>query len=151
MARVLITGSAAGLGWTAAETLLGNRHEVIVHARIAERLAAVQPLTGRDGAAVAGDVSDVDHLRGPHTLPGNVLAPCPLTVLITRPQRLVYLSSRDGYSSRGSCLAVMAEPNLRMITGARRVVGTASETATGARQLVCGRCGTRRWSRPSGR
>lgn len=39
MTRIIVTGSADGLGRAAAETLLGNGHEVIVHARSAERLA----------------------------------------------------------------------------------------------------------------
>ena len=34
MARVFITGSADGLGRATAQTLLGDGHEVIVHARI---------------------------------------------------------------------------------------------------------------------
>ena len=116
MARVLITGSADGLGRAAAETLLGNRHEVIVHARSAERLAAVEPLLGRGASAVVGDLSSANQtrsvadqvnrlgrvdavihnaavLRGPHLLPVNVVAPYLLTALIERPQRLVYLSS----------------------------------------------------------
>jgi NAD(P)-dependent dehydrogenase (short-subunit alcohol dehydrogenase family) len=42
MARVLITGSADGLGRAAAETLIGDGHEVLIHARTAERLAAVE-------------------------------------------------------------------------------------------------------------
>ena len=37
MARVFITGSADGLGRATAQTLLGDGHEVIVHARSAER------------------------------------------------------------------------------------------------------------------
>ena len=116
MARILITGSADGLGRAAAETLLCDRHELIVHARSAERLAAVEPLIGRGASSVVGDLSDVDEtrsvadqvnrlgridavihnagvLRGPHILPVNVVAPYLLTVLIERPQRLVYLSS----------------------------------------------------------
>ena len=116
MARILITGSADGLGRAAAVTLLCDRHELIVHARSAERLAAVEPLIGRGASSVVGDLSDVDEtrsvadqvnrlgridavihnagvLRGPHILPVNVVAPYLLTVLIERPQRLVYLSS----------------------------------------------------------
>ena len=42
MARVFITGSADGLGRAAAETLLGDGHDVVVHARSADRLAAVR-------------------------------------------------------------------------------------------------------------
>jgi NAD(P)-dependent dehydrogenase (short-subunit alcohol dehydrogenase family) len=116
MARVLITGSADGLGRAAAETLLGDGHEVIVHARSAERLAAVEPLISRGASAVVGDLSSADQtrsvadevnrlggvdavihnagvLRGPHLLPVNVVAPYLLTALFERPQRLVYLSS----------------------------------------------------------
>ena len=47
MARVFITGSADGLGRAAAETLLGDGHEVIVHARSAERLTVLDALVGR--------------------------------------------------------------------------------------------------------
>jgi NAD(P)-dependent dehydrogenase (short-subunit alcohol dehydrogenase family) len=116
MARVLITGSADGLGRAAAEDLAGAGHEVIVHARSAERLAAVEPIIGRGASAVVGDLSDVDQtgsvadqvnrlgrvdavihnagvLHGSHILPVNVVAPYLLTALIERPQRLVYLSS----------------------------------------------------------
>jgi NAD(P)-dependent dehydrogenase (short-subunit alcohol dehydrogenase family) len=116
MARVLITGSADGLGRAAAQTLLGDGHEVVVHARSSDRLTAVRDLVERGAAAVVGDLSDVEQTRGiadqvnelgrmdavihnagvytgPHILPVNIVAPYLLTALITRPQRLVYLSS----------------------------------------------------------
>jgi NAD(P)-dependent dehydrogenase (short-subunit alcohol dehydrogenase family) len=116
MARIFITGSAGGLGLAAAETLLGDGHEVIVHARSAERLAAVAALVDRGASAVVGDLAELDQTRavaeqvnglgrvdavihnagvnrGPHVLPVNVVAPYLLTALIDRPQRLVYLSS----------------------------------------------------------
>jgi short-subunit dehydrogenase len=48
MAHIFITGSADGLGRAAAKTLLGTGHEVIVHARTAERLAAVKDLISRE-------------------------------------------------------------------------------------------------------
>ena len=60
MARIFITGSADGLGRAAAQTLLGDGHEVIVHARSAERLAAVNDLIGRGASAVIGDLADLD-------------------------------------------------------------------------------------------
>jgi NAD(P)-dependent dehydrogenase (short-subunit alcohol dehydrogenase family) len=114
--RIFITGSAGGLGRAAAQTLLGAGHDVIVHARSAERLAAVGGLIGRGASAVVGDLADLDETRavadqvnrlgqvdavihnagvssGPHVLPVNVVAPYLLTALIHRPQRLVYLSS----------------------------------------------------------
>jgi NADP-dependent 3-hydroxy acid dehydrogenase YdfG len=60
LARIFITGSAGGLGRAAAQTLLGGGHEVIVHARSAERLAAVDDLIGRGASAVVGDLADLD-------------------------------------------------------------------------------------------
>ncbi len=109
MARILITGSAGGLGRSAAETLLADGHEVILHARSADRLDV-------DGPAVVGDLGDLDQTRevaeqvnalgpldavihnagvytGPHILAVNVLAPYLFTALIERPRRLVYLTS----------------------------------------------------------
>src|SRR3954469_1902452 len=116
MAHILITGSADGLGRAAAETLLGDGHQVIVHTRSAGRLAAVKPLVSRGASAVIGDLADLNQTRaladqanrlgpldavihnagvmsGPHIVAVNVVAPYLLTVLVERPQRLVYLSS----------------------------------------------------------
>src|SRR5579871_6862704 len=116
MARVLITGSADGLGRAAAQTLVDDGHEVVVHARSTERLAAVGELRDRGAAAVAGDLADLGETRsvadqvnrlgqmdavihnagvyrGPQLLPVNVVAPYLLTALIDRPPRLIYLSS----------------------------------------------------------
>jgi NAD(P)-dependent dehydrogenase (short-subunit alcohol dehydrogenase family) len=123
MARVLITGSADGLGRAAAEDLVADGHEVIVHARSAERLAAVEPIIGRGASAVVGDLSDAEQtrsvadqvnrlgrvdaaihnagvLRGPHLLMVNVVAPYLLTALVDRPQRLVFLSSDMHHGGR---------------------------------------------------
>jgi short chain dehydrogenase len=63
MARIFITGSAGGLGRAAAQSLLGEAHEVIVHVRSAERLAAVNDLIGRGASAVVGDLADLDQTR----------------------------------------------------------------------------------------
>ncbi|HEY6666253.1 MAG TPA: SDR family NAD(P)-dependent oxidoreductase, partial [Propionibacteriaceae bacterium] len=63
MARIFITGSADGLGRAAAQTLLVDGHEVIVHARSAKRLAAVNDLVGRGASAVVGDLADQDQTR----------------------------------------------------------------------------------------
>ncbi len=116
MARVLVTGSADGLGRTAARALLDDGHEVVVHARSKARLAAVGGLLERGAAAVVGDLADPDRTRdvaeqvnrlgrmdgvihnaavgsGPSVLPVNVVAPYLLTALLHRPRRLVYLSS----------------------------------------------------------
>jgi len=116
MARIFITGSADGLGRAAAKTLLGGGHEVIVHARSTERLAAAKDLISRGASGVVGDLADLNQTRtvadqvnqlgrvdavihnagilsGRAVLPVNVVAPYLLTALIHRPQRLVYLSS----------------------------------------------------------
>jgi NAD(P)-dependent dehydrogenase (short-subunit alcohol dehydrogenase family) len=128
MARVLVTGSADGLGLLAARTLVGQGHEVVVHVRTRERLAAVADLVDGGAAAVTGDLSDVDQVRdvavqvnrlgrmdavihnagvytGRGVLPVNVVAPYLLTALVDRPARLVYLSSGAHRSGRPDRLA----------------------------------------------
>jgi NAD(P)-dependent dehydrogenase (short-subunit alcohol dehydrogenase family) len=125
MARVFITGSADGLGRAAARTLIEQGHQVVVHARNRDRLTAVRDLLDRGAEAVTGDLSDVVETRGigeqvnrlgpmdavihnagvisgPHILPVNVVAPYLLTVLVQRPQRLVYLSSGMHRGGRAS-------------------------------------------------
>jgi NAD(P)-dependent dehydrogenase (short-subunit alcohol dehydrogenase family) len=122
MAHIFITGSADGLGRAAAETLLGDGHDVIVHARSAERLAGVNALIARGASAVVGDLADLDQTRavadqvnrlapvdaaihnagvlnGPHLLPVNVVAPYLLTAIV-RAERLVYLSSDMHHGGR---------------------------------------------------
>ena len=129
MARIFITGSADGLGRAAAQTLLSDGHEVIVHARSAERLAAVNDLIDRGASAVVGDLADLDQTRavadqvnqlgrvdavihnagiysGRQIMPVNVVAPYLLTALIHRPQRLVYLSSGMHYGGRADVAGV---------------------------------------------
>lgn len=116
MARILITGSTDGLGLAAAETLLGEGHDVLVHARSRQRTTAVQHLIDRGAHCLLGDLGDDAEVRqiagdanrmggadavihnagvfsGPALLPVNVVAPYLLTALIVGPRRLVYLSS----------------------------------------------------------
>src|SRR5918999_1748254 len=116
MPRILITGSADGLGRATAQTLLAQGHQVVVHARSQQRLEAVRDLLDRGTLAVVGDLSDFEQTRsvaeqanqigrfdavihnagvysGPSVLPVNVVAPYVLTALIAKPGRLVYLSS----------------------------------------------------------
>jgi NAD(P)-dependent dehydrogenase (short-subunit alcohol dehydrogenase family) len=125
MARVFITGSADGLGRAAAQTLLDDGHEVVLHARNRGRLTAVRDLVDRGATAVVGDLSIVEETRdvagqvnrlgpmdavihnagvisGRHLLPVNVVAPYLLTALIDRPQRLIYLSSSMHRGGRAS-------------------------------------------------
>src|SRR3954453_18410616 len=104
MARIFITGSADGLGRAAAQTLLDDGHEVVVHARSSDRLTAVRDLLDRGAAAVVGDLSDLEQTRGvardvnrlgrmdavihnagvysgPQVMPVNIVAPYVLTAL----------------------------------------------------------------------
>lgn len=115
-ARIFITGSADGLGHAAAQTLLSQGHDVVVHVRSQARMSAVKELVDQGATATVGDLSDPAQIRdlarqvntlgrmdavihnagvmsGPSVLVVNVVAPYLLTALIQRPQRLIYLSS----------------------------------------------------------
>jgi len=116
VARVFITGSADGLGRLAAQTLIQDGHEVVVHARSRDRLTDVQALIVQGAGSVIGDLADIAEthavarqvnelgamgavihnagvMSGPSVLAVNVIAPYLLTALIDRPHRLIYLSS----------------------------------------------------------
>jgi NAD(P)-dependent dehydrogenase (short-subunit alcohol dehydrogenase family) len=64
MARVFITGSTEGLGRAAAVTLLASGHEVVLHARSAERASAVADLVPRAAGLVIGDLASGADVRG---------------------------------------------------------------------------------------
>lgn len=113
--RILVTGSADGLGRLAAAALQEEGHRVVVHVRNPERLPAVTDLVERGAEVVVGDLAVLDEVRsiaaqvnalgrmdavvhnaGVYTgpvLPVNVVAPYLLTASMHRPDRLVYLSS----------------------------------------------------------
>ncbi|MHA7281445.1 SDR family NAD(P)-dependent oxidoreductase [Arthrobacter sp. TMS2-4] len=123
--KVLVTGSVEGLGRAAAEALLQEGHDVVVHARTGERAGALTPLAGQGAELVVGDFGDRKAVRriaaelnagtpldvvihnagvwsGPAVLPVNVIAPYLLTALLEGPRRHVYLSSGSHYSGRPS-------------------------------------------------
>lgn len=125
MSRVFVTGSADGLGRLAAESLLSDGHDVVVHARNKERAVVLDPLVGRGAQVVIGDFAERDAVRriadelnearpldavihnagvesGPAAMPVNVIAPYLLTALIRAPRRLVYLSSGMHFRGRPS-------------------------------------------------
>lgn len=136
MARIFITGSADGLGRHTAATLIEEGHDVVVHARSAERLASVQDLLDRGADGIVGDLAAMDQVRdiagqvnrvgqmdavihnagvlhGPDIFQVNVAAPYLLTALMQQPRRLIYVSSgmhRGGHAG----LAALG-------TGARKV------------------------------
>mgnify|MGYP003739359625 CR=1 FL=1 len=114
--RVLVTGSAEGLGRAAALTLQKAGHRVVVHVRSRARLDAVSELVEAGADVVVGDLGDLAQARdvaeqanalgrmdavihnagvyeGAAVLPVNVVAPYVLTATMYRPDRLVYLSS----------------------------------------------------------
>lgn len=118
VSRIFITGSTDGLGLATARSLLANGHDVIVHARSIQRLEAIHELLTQGARAVTGDLSVLTELTnladqvnclgpvdavihnagvgvdaGRQILPVNVIAPYVLTALITRPTRIIFLSS----------------------------------------------------------
>ncbi len=61
--RVLITGSAQGLGRAAAAQLLADGHQVFIHARNHERAATLSDLVGRGTSIVVGDLASQGETR----------------------------------------------------------------------------------------
>jgi NAD(P)-dependent dehydrogenase (short-subunit alcohol dehydrogenase family) len=128
MSRVMITGSAQGLGLMAGQLLVGQGHQVTLHARNAHRAEDARRAIPGAEAVVVGDLSTmhgmhqtaraanelgrfdaVIHNAGvgyqdqsrrqtpdglSRTFAVNVLAPYVLTMTMSRPGRLVYLSSQ---------------------------------------------------------
>ena len=116
MVRVLVTGTAAGLGLNAARELIGLGHEVVLHARDEARLEGVPKLRDQAFGAVFGDLSDLSATlqaaeqaeqfgpfdavihnagvyRGKHIFTVNTVAPYVLTAAMGKPRRIVYTSS----------------------------------------------------------
>ncbi|MEU3842694.1 SDR family NAD(P)-dependent oxidoreductase [Streptomyces sp. NPDC028635] len=129
MSRVLVTGSADGLGRAAADSLLSAGHEVVVHARNPARAATLRELADRGASVVVGDFTERDAVRrtaaelndttpfdavihnagvwsGPAVMPVNIIAPYLLTALLRGPRRLVYLSSGSHFGGRDSLARV---------------------------------------------
>ncbi len=120
-----MTGSADGLGRAAADALLAEGHEVVVHARSRQRAADLDDLVGRGARVVVGDFAEREDVRrvaaeldgagpldavihnagvwsGRTVMPVNVVAPYLLTALLPGPRRLVYLSSGSHFGGRPS-------------------------------------------------
>lgn len=64
MAHIFITGSTDGLGRAAARSLIGEGHEVVLHARSRARAAALDDLAPRSAGVVVGDLSSGVETRG---------------------------------------------------------------------------------------
>jgi NAD(P)-dependent dehydrogenase (short-subunit alcohol dehydrogenase family) len=118
MARIFITGSADGLGQLAAQALVAQGHQVVLHARNEKRgQEALDKVPGAEGVVTAdlgsidetkqlasrvnalGQFDTVIHNAGVYNASAeeifivNTLAPYILTCLIQRPKRLIYLGS----------------------------------------------------------
>jgi NAD(P)-dependent dehydrogenase (short-subunit alcohol dehydrogenase family) len=63
MARVLITGSADGLGLLAGRLLLDDGHEVVLHARNDKRAADTRAAAPGATAVLVGDLASIDETR----------------------------------------------------------------------------------------
>lgn len=135
MSRIFITGSADGLGRAAAQRLLDEGHQVVLHARSKERAGAIADLAAKSLGVVTGDLASAEETRSiadqvnrigqmdavihnagiydtatrdatpeghARILAVNTLAPYILTALISRPARLIYLSSGMHRGGEGS-------------------------------------------------
>jgi NAD(P)-dependent dehydrogenase (short-subunit alcohol dehydrogenase family) len=63
LARVLVTGSATGLGLMAAQLLISQGHRVVVHGRDRERADAALAAAPGAAAAVVGDLARIADMR----------------------------------------------------------------------------------------
>lgn len=63
MYRVFITGSTDGLGRGAAQALIDDGHQVVLHARSKERAAALADLAPRAAGVVIGDLASAAQTR----------------------------------------------------------------------------------------
>ncbi|KAK1481091.1 short-chain dehydrogenase [Colletotrichum tamarilloi] len=63
MARILITGSSDGLGAVAARTLLKNGHQVVIHARNAQRAEDAKTAVPGAETVLIGDLSKIAEIK----------------------------------------------------------------------------------------
>ena len=130
MALILVTGASAGLGLETATSLAEAGHDVVLHARRADRIAD-PGLHGRMRATLYADLSDLDAtmrlareanelgvfdavihnagvLSGADVMAVNLVAPYVLTALMNPPRRAIFLSSsmhRGGSTDLGGDLS----------------------------------------------
>ena len=64
MARVFISGSSSGLGLMAAELLVSQGHQVVLHARSADRAADARRQLRQAAAVVIGDLETIAGAKG---------------------------------------------------------------------------------------
>ncbi len=118
MARIFITGSSDGLGQLAAQWLIKQKHQVVLHARNERRAQDAMTIVPNADCVLIGDLGNFEETRQiamdanatgafdvvihnagvyraseADILQINTLAPFILTCLMRKPQRLIYLSS----------------------------------------------------------
>ena len=158
MARILITGSSDGLGRLAAQALVRQGHQVVVHGRNAARARdAFQAVPGAEAALIGdlanqeetkqlaaeandlGRIEAVIHNAGVYQASGkdilavNTLAPYILTCLIDTPKRLIYLSSG---------MHLQGDPSLKSIASGK---GTCSYSDSKLHMVLLAKAVARKW------
>lgn len=118
MAKIFITGSADGLGQLAAQSLIAQGHDVVLHARNEARAQQAMKTNPKAAAVLTGDLSNMEetkalahkanewgtfdtviHNAGVYRVSAseifavNTIAPYLLTAMLHPPERLIYLSS----------------------------------------------------------
>ncbi len=132
MARVLVTGSADGLGRLAAGQLADAGHEVILHARTARRAEDARRAVATAAGAVTGDLASVEEVR---RMADQAVAAGPLDAVIHNagvgfryPQRVV---TSDGLEQHFA-VNVLAPYLLTALVPAVRLVYLSSGMHRGA-------------------
>ena len=142
--RVLVTGSADGLGHAAAEELQRAGHEVVVHVRNGDRLHTVSALVAAGAQVVVGDLAERDQVMsmadqvnaigrmdavihnagvgdGPSVLPVNVVAPYVLTASLQRRLEVDTLESTLGQARIAMTVELgVGLPRVRMVPAAQK-------------------------------
>lgn len=120
MARIFITGSSDGVGRLTAKHLIAQGHQVVLHARNAQRAAEAKEACPGSHACLLGDLSSIEETKrlaaeankhgpfdavmhnaglgmgagkGSALFAVNTMAPYVLTCLMDKPKRLIYISS----------------------------------------------------------
>ncbi|HEY7162258.1 MAG TPA: SDR family NAD(P)-dependent oxidoreductase [Acidobacteriota bacterium] len=139
MARIFITGSAAGLGQLSARLLIEHGHKVVLHARSVERGHEALKKNPDAEDVLTADLSRIEETKrlayqlnelgtfdavihnaavyqtsSKEIFAVNTLAPYVLTCLVKKPKRLIYLSS--GMHSHGRLKLEDFKPDNRYTT-----------------------------------
>lgn len=130
MGLILVTGASTGLGLAATRALMEEGHDVVLHARRAERVED-RDVLGRVHAVVTGDLADLNAtvalaedvnalgrldavihnaavMGGEDVMTTNVVAPFVLTAVLESPRRSLFISSSMHWSG---------SPDLEVIDG----------------------------------